>query len=61
VIPRYYLQPNQRWIDSAVDRLAELLSQGFTINDASERMGVTRGTGCVLFRDLCARVGERVQ
>ena len=53
--------PTQRQLDEAVNELAEQLSRGLGLNEASDRMGVSRGTGLVLYRDLCLRYGERPQ
>lgn len=51
----YVPQPTQREIDEYVGRLDTLLSRGLSINEASDEMGVTRGTGCVLYRMLRER------
>lgn len=53
-------QPSQRQIDHALDWFAELLSFDLTLNECADRMGITRGTGCVLYRMLCERYGEAV-
>lgn len=51
--------PTAAQLAAAVDELAELLSQGFTLNESAERMGVSPGTGCVLFRRICEHLGPQ--
>ena len=51
--------PSEAQLDAAMSELAEHLSRGFELADASDRMGVSRGTGCVIFRRLCLHLGPQ--
>ena len=51
--------PSEAQLDAAMSELAEHLSRGFELADASDRMGVSRGTGCVIFRRLCQHLGPQ--
>lgn len=52
--------PSQGQLDEACAQFAELMSENLPLNDCADRMGVTRGTGAVLYSMICARVGEHV-
>ena len=51
--------PSQAQLAAAVDELAELLSQGFTLNESADRMDISRGSVTVVFRHLCERLGPQ--
>jgi hypothetical protein len=53
--------PTERQLDDATAELAEFLSRGFELADASDRMGVSRGTGCVIFKRLCDGLGAQAR
>lgn len=54
-------QLSKRQLDFSADQLAEQMELGLTVNEASDVMGITRGTGCVLWRRICLGLGEAVQ
>jgi hypothetical protein len=53
--------PTEPQLDAAMGELAEFLSRGVELNEASDRMTVTRGTGTVLYRRLCERLGPQAR
>jgi hypothetical protein len=53
------IYPSEAQLDAAMTDLAEFLSRGIELADASDRMGVSRGTGAVLFVRLCERMGPQ--
>jgi hypothetical protein len=55
------IYPTEAQLDAAMTDLAEFLSRGIELADASDRMGVSRGTGCVIYKRICDRLGAQAR
>jgi predicted DNA-binding protein YlxM (UPF0122 family) len=59
MIPYYYTIPGKLALNAAVDEMAEHLSRDrLTLNEIADEMEITRGSACVIYRELCDRYGE---
>jgi predicted DNA-binding protein (UPF0251 family) len=54
-IPR----PTKAQFNACLDEFAELLSRDLDIDEAADRMGITRGTSCALLLHLRCRLGSQ--
>lgn len=57
--PYFYTLPGKQAMNAAIDELAEHLSQDrLSLNEIADRMDISRGSACVVYRELCERYGE---